>query len=72
MSRFASLIGGIIYTVFYVGFAVQFYHEMESFDFSDMESYNSFDMLKNMFFAYSLILHAPIIPINLMIIIKEI
>lgn len=35
------------------------------------ESPNAFDSFKVMFFAYNLILHLPILPINAMIIIKE-
>ena len=72
LTRVYSLEAAIAYNLVYAWFAYKLYVSVWLYDFETMGTPTTFEVFKDMYLVYNLILHSFILPINLVIIVKEI
>lgn len=69
VTRVLSYFSAIFYTFFYILSALEWYDML--YIVADKSQYNFVTIFINMFLGYNLVLHSSVIPINLVILIKE-
>jgi hypothetical protein len=72
VARFFSLVAAVLYNSVYAYFAYALYSSIYEYDYETMGAPSVFETFKDMYMIYNLVLHIPIIPLNMMIIGKEI
>jgi len=69
--RVISFMSAVVYTAFFYGTAFEWVYQLLAEDKNDFETSGYFGLFINMVLIYNIIFHAPVIPINIFIILKE-